>query len=843
MSSASSVRMLSLVVAYFAGVFSVFILEVGVLLFIFGRLLRHGPSKSNSASRKSDLVANSSDFFLPNKQGVIWVAVMCLSEPYKDTKGGHTQQIKGLKEAKAKKDSLKEISELLPVQKDARIRGHMLILTDLDGSEEVIELTGCHVTAVSGGEQASGKWARRYPIKLENQNRVLGYGSRVCFIYLETAWEKEAWCKALRLASRTEKGGSGPGEADWYWRLKKEFEQYFLWLNEGYPLLLKSNSVTSNQRDRKDKDDAASSKVRLFLKKLARKSAKTGNEGKINNFPTANQEEKKISDEALLNPDSSSLTDFSSKPSFSTKNHNNRLNAESSFSSSPSRSFGNRSKLIGVSRIDSESSAIVDRDAVSERDIIDHGTLCWNLLISRFFFDFKRSSEATAFCQVLIQRLLSKVRTRSYISGITCTRLDIGKLPPHICNMRVLPVSVDEAWALEADIEYFGGAIIDIETRLNVSEAAFQERVTTTGIESQITGEVTTGLLNKDFEGLGEQLGMVRDTVEKSARGKTSDGTKSSNIPGWRSNLPSLKGMLSHLAGQVSQVPLALSIQVLSLKGTVRISVKPPPSDRIWFSFTSTPKIEWGFEPSIGDHKINFSKIAAFIESRIEAAIHENLVLPNCGDIYIPWMQAEKDDWVPYKVAPIPWTRQESSESMGYDASIRRSQESIRTKAAGNLLSEDTKSAADKLSKNDVNNSKNVPNVTSKLAPSAELGDIQSHDQPKFHREVSSQHTATQSLNYSTSDNLLMVLSDNDLQHEDGSDVQTSLSDHSVSDDRSLSSTDEKPKRGKHSKMIGLGKKMGEKLEEKKRHIEEKSRHIVEKMRGAEKNEDAGSES
>ena len=78
--------------------------------------------------------------------------------PYKDTKGGHTQQIKGLKEAKAKKDSLKEISELLPVQKQARIRGHMLILTDLDGSEEVIELTGCHVTAVSGGEQASGKW-------------------------------------------------------------------------------------------------------------------------------------------------------------------------------------------------------------------------------------------------------------------------------------------------------------------------------------------------------------------------------------------------------------------------------------------------------------------------------------------------------------------------------------------------------------------------------------------------------------------------------------------------------------------------------------------------------------
>jgi len=833
--------MLSLGVAYFAGVLSAFIIEVGVLLFILGRLLRHGPSKSNSASRKPDLMANSSDFFLPNKQGTIWVAVMYLSEPYKDTKGCQTQQIKGLKEAKSKKDSLKEISELLPVRKHAKIEGHVLILTDLDGSEEVIELAGCHVTAVSAGEQSSGKWARRYPIKLENKNRVLVYGSRVCFIYLETAWEKEAWCKALRLASRTE-GGSGPGGADWYWMLKKEFEQYFIWLNEGYPLFLKSNSVVSNKRDRNDKDDAASSKVRLFLKKLARKSAKTDNEGKINNFSAANREEKKIVNEALMNPDSSSLTDFSRKASLSTKNLDNQLNAESSLSSSLSRSFGNRSKLIGVSHKDSENSAVVDSDAVCERGIIDQGTLCWNLLFSRFFFDFKRNSEATSLTQVLIQRLLSKVRTRSYISGITCTRVDIGKLPPHICNMRVLPVSMDEAWALEADIEYSGGAIIDIETRLNASEAGFRERLTTSGLESEIPGEVTTGLLNKDFEGLGEQLGMVRDAVERKDRGETSDGTKISNIPRWRSNLPSLKGMLSHLAGQVSQVPLALSIQLLSLKGTVRISVKPPPSDRIWFAFTSTPKIEWGFEPSIGDHKINFSTIAAFIASRIEVAIRENLVLPNCGDIYIPWMQAEKDDWVPNTVAPVPWIRQESSESMGNDSSVKRCCESIRTKAAGNLLSEDTKSAADKLSKGDVNNSKNVPNVASKLAPGADSGVIQSHEQPKCHREVSSQHTGTRSLNYSRSDNLLMPLSDNDLQHEEGSEVQTNLSDSFVSDDQFLFSTDEKPKRGKHSKMIGLGKKMGEKLEEKKRHIEEKSRYMVEKMRGVEKNEGAGTE-
>lgn len=42
---------------------------------------------------------------------------------------------------------------------------------------------------------------------------------------------------------------------------------------------------------------------------------------------------------------------------------------------------------------------------------------------------------------------------------------------------------------------------------------------------------------------------------------------------------------------------------------------------------------------------------------------------------------------------------------------------------------------------------------------------------------------------------------------------------------------EDKPKKSsRHARMMDLGKMMGDKLEEKKRHTEEKSRHIVEKM-------------
>lgn len=50
---------------------------------------------------------------------------------------------------------------------------------------------------------------------------------------------------------------------------------------------------------------------------------------------------------------------------------------------------------------------------------------------------------------------------------------------------------------------------------------------------------------------------------------------------------------------------------------------------------------------------------------------------------------------------------------------------------------------------------------------------------------------------------------------------------HTIEEDESR-----RKRMGRKARMLDLGKKMGEKLEEKRRHIEEKSRNIVEKMRG-----------
>lgn len=68
----------------------------------------------------------------------------------------------------------------------------------------------------------------------------------------------------------------------------------------------------------------------------------------------------------------------------------------------------------------------------------------------------------------------------------------------------------------------------------------------------------------------------------------------------------------------LQKVPLSLSIRVASLCGTLRLYIKPPPSDQLWFGFTTMPELDWNLESSVGDRKITSSHIALLISNRFK---------------------------------------------------------------------------------------------------------------------------------------------------------------------------------------------------------------------------------
>ncbi|KAG1361235.1 testis-expressed protein 2 [Cocos nucifera] len=657
-------------------------------------------------------------------------------------------------------------------------------------------------------------WAKRYPIRLESKDSVIYGGSKICYLYVDTSWEKESWCKALRLASCPDRG-----KWQWFSQLSEEFHNYVASLNAEYPSFLKPSALLCETTDKTSRIDG-SSRVRLFLKKLAKKaSTKTGVESKTSSASSSVRGERRIGDK-LRSLYDASLTDGLTKSSLEDKSLSYSLQDSVQPPSPRSAHLGNKS-LFPIF-----SDAVCDENFVS-----DEGTLCWNLLFSRLFFDAKKNVDVHNAIKTRIQRTLSNMRTPSYIGEVTCTGLGLGNIPPYIHKMRVLPMDLNEVWAMEVDIEYSGGVLLDIETRLEVCEPELQKDIINTTLGPSSSGDMNSELLEgiehyRDQLKFSNNIAVGMDNIDE---GDKVDGLKQSRSTSWRSSYVSRwKAILHSIADQVSQVPLSLAIRVASLRGTLRLHIKPPPSDQLWFGFTSMPEIDWNLESSVGDRKITNSHIALLIGNRFKASVRETLVLPNCESLCIPWMLAEKDDWVPREVAPFIWISQEASDVRGLDLSNSQHEEA-KTKLDGNNRSKAVPAFLDEK----IEKEKNVIQV--EQPPQESISEFSTSHGGSL-ASVSNGQSPFDGINEELR---IPLLRTNETQEScDQSGVESPRSSSSSAIVTTAEETpipseeDAKPKKiGRRARMKEIGKRMGDKLEEKRRHLEEKSRHIVEKMR------------
>ncbi|KAG9442027.1 hypothetical protein H6P81_017881 [Aristolochia fimbriata] len=736
---------------------------------------------------------NAADSWLKQLRGVIWVL-----EPDKVPKvsldGGPPKKVS--KEQK----SNKELVEVYPLKKIGKVEGNSLILVDFDGSESIIHLPGCTVEAVSASLLPSRKWSKRYPIRVENKRSLIYNGSNTCYIYLETSWEKESWCKALRLASSVD-----DQRRCWYNKLNEEFHCYVSSLTAEYPFFMKPRARRIGGAAGRGNSviDGSSSKVRLFLKKLAKKTSKGGSEFRTDPL------ERKTSCKKLASKSAKVALDRVSE------------------------SIPEEIMPSAISHVGSHSQVTVISDSESDdKSGSNEGVLCWNLLLSRLFFDAKRSSEISISIKSRIQRALSNMRTPSYIGAISCTAFDIGNLPPYFHNMRVLPMDINEVWVMEVDFEYSGGAVLDVETRVEVREPELQEGLEQTSLDPTSSGDATPDLL-KGLEYYEEQLKL--STVAAHRLDKSTDiivkPDDMSNLKStsWKSIYTSRwKSILNSVADQVSQVPLSLAIRITSLRGTLRLHIKPPPSDQLWFGFLTMPDIEWVIDSSVGDHKITSTQIALIISNRFKAAIRETMVLPNCETVCIPWMLAEKADWIPRKFAPFLWIHQEGGESTREDTALNSQKGG---EGAVNIAS-----STSTLGSNHDPHGNHVQDDGEKLklarSTSSQSG------QPASASSISNNDDAIAQSSIGVEELQVPLLASDkrpeNMEHARVEDRMGSIVIHGNENNTQIlsDSDDAKPKRvGRRARMMDLGKKMGEKLEEKRRHIEEKSRHIVEKMR------------
>lgn len=208
------------------------------------------------------------------------------------------------------------------------------------------------------------------------------------------------------------------------------------------------------------------------------------------------------------------------------------------------------------------------------------------------------------------------------------------------------------------------------------------------------------------------------------------------------------------------------------------------------------------------------------------------MVTPNSESVWIPFMLAEKDDWVPRKAAPFIWLNQEPAPSLEklYSSSqpvdVRPkipTQESSRDHPESRhqkpkpAKSEQTQTTAGTSSSSDTSSdaasiprqSRSLQDLTTPL--------LVTNDEDREDHAESREIAVNESPGTSVSESPTRSVSMSSI----GSSSNLNVED------------DGRPKRmGRRARMLDLGKKMGEKIEEKRRHIEEKGRNIVEKMRG-----------
>ncbi|XP_073396494.1 uncharacterized protein [Physcomitrium patens] len=838
---------------FFAGVLVLALVEF-VCVFYFSLLLSAKPAQNPNpaSSLKCASEGGVSTFSL---QGNLWVAPL----PEGDWNKVSLQKPGKDKEIETEKDEPKEslkrgvatkgVLKIAPVQRHAVLKQGVLLLKGADGREEQIALEGCEVLSISADSTPGGKWAKTFPIKLHHPTRTLYGECKGCVFYAESGFEKETWCEVLRANAK---------HPMWLIHLKKEFREYTDRAEKRVPYLNRFHSGRDSDRllvtrkeeklnDFKNSEDSPSKK-RLILKRILRCGTKS--KEKISNDIEELENSTRRNNQLSREPEEGSSR--SVKENVISGDHDDSKSASCASIESITRSESTSSEsdaersVLGVTQNDKKKVKEVlaatlmhgnDNGMVMKE--IDQGQLCLNMIVARLFFDFYHSNTREEWTQHQFKELISGMETPSYIKSITGKEFDLGKEPPFATAFRMLPADARGTLTMEVDLEWHGGCFITIETRVDARAQKAREKMASHPAESGSTGDAAVALESSIGEVLGttelsEVSSTLMDARQISASKTTGTGDDSSKRGGW---MHSVKAMISHVADQVSQVAFLLKIRLVSVKGTCIISLKAPPSDRLWFSFKEMPDIDLVPEQGINERQFKNGCLGNFIANQIKVQIREKIVMPHYQELFLNWMMGDKDDWLPRSAFPVAFSAVQHSDNE------RQNSKNDNDMQSSPVEEKNKSGQTHSRSLNADNNRQDKPEIRqppgASEPSSATLSTIKGKEsdskKPSFDTDDRSRGNSLE-LNREffadVSERAVGAAYNDYLQQSEGSALK-SESHHLPNQVANQEHSEVEPSKGSDSrvsrraKMLNFGKKVGSKVDERRRIVVEKLREKI----------------
>ncbi|XP_072312570.1 testis-expressed protein 2 [Eucyclogobius newberryi] len=284
-----------------------------------------------------------------------------------------------------------------------------------------------------------------------------------------------------------------------------------------------------------------------------------------------------------------------------------------------------------------------------------------NTLIGRIFWDFLREKCYADMVSTKIQKKLSTIRLPYFMNDLTVTEMDLGTSMPLITTTSKPEINARGLW-LELQLVYNGGLQMTLETKFNLSKLGKeggQEAECTTDIKT--SRPVLSVLADSDEESssagssdeeellLSEPQGPVGDkgpsttTIEGAVGGKTGkkilrfvDKIAKSKCFQKAAENEFIKKKFE----EMSNTPLLLTVEVQELSGALVVNIPPPPTDRIWYSFCSPPKLDLHVRPKLGEREVTFCHVTEWIERKLQEEFQKVFVFPNMDDISVPLMDS-----------------------------------------------------------------------------------------------------------------------------------------------------------------------------------------------------------